>query len=63
MQDDGSHLHFLLGIEGKGFFDVFLWLLATYHIEVVHATAKEHANDEVGGYITFDELYNNMWVM
>ena len=30
-------------------------------IKVVHATAKEHANDEVGGYITFDELYNNMF--
>ena len=30
-------------------------------IKVVHATAKEHAGDEIGGYISFDELYNNMF--
>lgn len=30
-------------------------------IKVVHATAKNCAGDEVGRYITFDELYNNMF--
>lgn len=30
-------------------------------IKVVHATAKNCADDEVGRYITFDELYNNMF--
>lgn len=30
-------------------------------IKVVHATAKNRANGEVGEFISFDELYNNMF--
>lgn len=30
-------------------------------IKVVHATAKNCANDELGKYVSFDELYNNMF--
>ena len=30
-------------------------------IKVIHSTAKNNANDEVGKFISFDELYNNMF--
>ena len=30
-------------------------------IKVIHSTAKNNANEEVGKFISFDELYNNMF--